>query len=56
MDGMMDYCQRILSAICDFQKGKRKARRMVAGSAGRNRCSRNGNGHEQQIKNQKVNK
>lgn len=49
-----DYRQRILSAIRDFQRGKRKARRMTGGFAGRNRRSRNGNGHNQQIKNQKV--
>ena len=48
--------QRILLAIGDFQKGKRKAGRMVGGSVGKNRRFRFRKGPVLRIKNQKVGK
>ncbi|HPD32709.1 MAG TPA: hypothetical protein PLL20_22185 [Phycisphaerae bacterium] len=53
---MKDYQQRILSAIADFQMGKRKARRKGGGVFGKNRPFRGGKVGMQQIKNQQVNK
>jgi len=48
--------QRILSAIGDFQKGRRKAGRMVGGCVGKNRRFRFRKGPVLRIKNQQVNK
>jgi len=51
---MKDYQQRILSAIADFQRGGRKARRRGGVAAGKNRRFRGGKAVMQRIKNQEV--